>query len=261
MKRTERQRKILELVRRQDRASVEELSTLLSISYETVRRDLSDLEATGSIQKVHGGAILPRMFGEGPFQQRMADNAEAKVKISKAAAPLFSEGETVFINTGSTTLYFIENLCETSGLTIITNSSAIARVASNAKTDNRVFLLGGEFSSNNHQTGGTMVAAQARLFQAHHAVITIGAMDSKAGAMFFTIEEAQTAIAMIEQSQSLTVIVDKSKFDQIASFKVCELNQIDRLVCDELPTGDLDKALKNAGVELIQAKTQKLAGQ
>jgi len=92
-------------------------------------------------------------------------------------------------------------------------------------------------------------------------VITIGAMDSKAGAMFFTIEEAQTAIAMIEQSQSLTVIVDKSKFDQIASFKVCELNQIDRLVCDELPTGDLDKALKNAGVDLILAKTQKLAGQ
>jgi len=253
MKRTERQRKVLELVRRQDRASVEELSTLLQISYETVRRDLSDLEATGSIQKVHGGAILPRMFGEGPFQQRMAENAEAKVRISKTAAPLFSGGETVFINTGSTTLYFIERLCETSGLTIITNSSAIARVASNAKADNRVFLLGGEFSSNNHQTIGTMVAAQARLFQAHHTVMTIGAMDSNAGAMFFSIEEAQTAIAMIEQSQSLTVLADRSKFDQIASFKVCALNQIDRLVCEEMPSGDLGKALKNAGVEMIQA--------
>ena len=116
-----------------------------------------------------------------------------------------------------------------------------------------MFLLGGEFSSNNHQTVGTMVAAQARLFQAHHAVMTIGAMDSKAGAMFFTIEEAQTAIAMIEQSQSLTVIVDKSKFNQIASFKVCSLYQIDRLVCDDLPSGDLGKALKNADVEVIQA--------
>lgn len=253
MKRTERQRKILELVRKQDRASVEELSKLLNISYETVRRDLSDLEATGSIQKVHGGAILPRMFGEGPFQQRMAENAEAKVQISEAAASLFSEGETVFINTGSTTLYCIENLCETSGLTIITNSSAIARVASNAKTDNRVFLLGGEFSSNNHQTVGTMVAAQARLFQAHHALMTIGAIDSNGGAMFFSIEEAQIAIAMIEQSQSLTVMVDKSKFDQIAPFKGCDLSQIDRLVCDVIPSGGLGNALKKAGVETIQA--------
>jgi DeoR/GlpR family transcriptional regulator of sugar metabolism len=253
MKRTERQRKILELVRRQDRASVEELSAILKISYETVRRDLTDLEATGSIQKVHGGAILPRMFGEGPFQQRMAENADAKVRISKTASPLFSKGETLFINTGSTTLYFIESLCETPDLTIITNSTAIARIASNAKTDNRVFLLGGEFSSNNHQTFGTMVAALARLFQAHHTVMTIGAMDSKAGAMFFTIEEAQTAIAMIEQSQSLTVLVDSSKFDQIASFKVCELNQIDRLVYEEMPSGDLGKALINAGVEMIQA--------
>ncbi len=253
MKIKQRQRRILEIVRQQDRATVEELSTLLGISYETVRRDLTDLEKTGKIQKIHGGATLPRMFGEGPFQQRMADNAEAKISIAKAAAPLFSKGDTVFIDTGSTTLYFTECLTEISGLTIITNSTAIARIASIAESDNRVFLLGGEFSSNNHQTVGTMVATQARSFQAHHAVLTIGAMDAKAGAMVFSIEEAQVAVAMIEQSQSLTILVDSSKFDKIASFKVCSLDQIDRMVCEKKPSGDLAKALTAAGVDVIQA--------
>lgn len=253
MKGKERQRKILEIVRKQDRATVEELSTLLGISYETVRRDLTDLAKVGKIQKIHGGATLPRMFGEGPFQQRMAENAEAKAKIGLAAAPLFCEGDTVFIDTGSTTLYFTESLSEMSGLTIITNSTAIARVASIAETDNRVFMLGGEFSSNNHQTVGTMVAAQARSFQAHHAVLTIGAMDSKAGAMVFSIEEAQVAVAMIEQSQSLTILVDSSKFGKIASFKVCSLDQIDRLVCETAPSGDLAKALKAANVSITVA--------
>ncbi len=253
MKIKQRKRRILEIVRQQDRATVEELSTLLEVSYETVRRDLTDLARTGNIQKIHGGATLPRMFGEGPFQQRMADNAEAKVRISKTAAPLFSEGETVFINTGSTALYFIESLCEIPNLTIITNSTAVARVASNAETDTKVFLLGGEFSSNNHQTVGTMVAAQARYFQAHHAVLTIGAMDAKAGAMYFSIEEAQTAVAMIEQSQSLTILADSSKFDKIASFKVCALDQIDRLVCEKKPSGDLSKALAVAGVRITLA--------
>jgi DeoR/GlpR family transcriptional regulator of sugar metabolism len=253
MKIKQRKRRILEIIRQQDRATVEELSTLLEVSYETVRRDLTDLAKTGNIQKIHGGATLPRMFGEGPFQQRMADNAEAKVRISKTAAPLFSEGETLFINTGSTALYFIESLCEIPNLTIITNSTAVARVASNAETNSKVFLLGGEFSSNNHQTVGTMVAAQARYFQAHHAVLTIGAMDSKAGAMYFSIEEAQTAVAMIEQSQSLTILADSSKFDKIASFKVCALDQIDRLVCEKKPSGDLAKALAVAGVRITLA--------
>lgn len=254
MKSKQRKTKILEIIRRQDRATVEELSKLLGISYETVRRDLADLAHKGKIQKVHGGATLPRMFGEGPFQQSMAENAEAKTRIAKAAAPLFSEGDTIFIDTGSTTLYFAEVLSEISGLTIITNSSAIARVASIAEADNRVFMLGGEFSSYNHQTVGTMVAAQARLFQAHHAVLTIGALDARAGAMVFSIEEAQVAIAMIEQSQSLTVLVDSSKFDKIASFKVCELQKIDRIVCEAAPEGALLDAVTAAGIEIIPAR-------
>ena len=129
-------------------------------------------------------------------------------------------------------LYFTERLAEISGLTVVTNSTDIARTVSSSGAHNRTFLLGGEFSSDNRQTVGTMVAAQIRSFRAHHAVLTIGALDGRTGAMDFNIEEAQVARAMIEQSESLTVLAESSKFDTIASFEVCPLARIARLVCE-----------------------------
>ena len=98
-----------------------------------------------------------------------------------------------------------------------------------------------------------MVTSQIRLFRAHHAVLTIGALDGQTGAMDYNIDEAQVARAMIEQSQSVTILIDSSKFDQLASFEVCSLTAIDRIVCDSLPPSPLAETLERAGVELIQA--------
>ncbi len=253
MKIKERQSKIVEIIRKKERASVEELAVLLDISRETIRRDLTDLAKSDKIRKIHGGATLPRIFGEGSFRQRMSQNAEAKARIALAAAALFAAGETLFVDTGSTTHYFAEKLAETAGLTVVTNSTWIARTISASDTGNQVFLLGGEFSSDNSQTVGTMVASQIRSFRAHHAVLTVGALDGRSGAMDFNIEEAQVARAMIEQSRSVTILMDGSKFNQLASFEVCSLARIDRLVCDCAPPSRLGQALEDAGVKIILA--------
>ena len=183
----------------------------------------------------------------------MSDNAEAKARIATVAAQLLSSGETVFVDTGSTTLYFAESLSEVSGLTIVTNSTEIADTIASSTSGNRTFLLGGEYSPGNRQTVGTMVAAQIGSFRAHHTVLTIGALDGRTGAMDYNIEEAQVARAMIEQSETLTVLVDSSKFNEVASFKVCSLARIGRIVCDATPPDALGKALRAAGVQVILA--------
>ena len=248
-----RQTKIIDALRKQKRVAVDELATLFNISRETIRRDLTQLANTGKIQKIHGGAILPQVFGEGSFQQRMSDNADAKARIASQAIELFTAGETLFVDTGSTTLYFAEKLSEVSGLTIVTNSTEIARIISSSATGNRTFLLGGEYSDNNHQTVGTLVASQIRSFRAHHAVLTVGALDVRSGAMDFNIEEAQVAHAMIEQSESITVLADSSKYDNLASFEVCPLSSIDRLVCDVAPPDAMVEVLMAAGVDIVVA--------
>ena len=248
---TDRQTEILNIIRQRNRIAVEELSKILQISKETIRRDLSELAKNGKIQKFHGGASLPMMTGEGPFRDRMGDNASAKASIAVEAVKLITPGETILIDTGSTTLYFAEKLAEISNLTVVTNSAEIARVVSLAPVKSKTFLLGGEFNPDNRQTVGSMAVSQIRSFRAHHAVLTVGALDLRTGAMDFCIEEAQVARAMIDQAESVTILADSSKIDRIASFEVCSLDRITNFVCEEKPSEAMEEALLSVGVNIF----------
>ncbi len=247
---SERREHIVTLVRQRGRITVDELAEILGISHETVRRDLTRLADAGKVRKFHGGASLPLAGGEGPFSERMRRNALEKTRIARAAAALVAPGETLFVDTGSTTLYLAEELARIEGLTVITNSCEIARIVAASGRRSRSFLLGGAFSSENRQTTGAMAMEHVRLFRAHHCMLTIGALDARTGAMDYDHAEAQMARAMIEQSASLTILVDASKFGNIASFEVCPLARIDHLVCDRPPDPPLAEAIAEAGVRL-----------
>jgi len=254
MKVQRRHRKLVEIIRENESASVEELAGHLSASRETIRRDLTKLSKMGKIQKVHGGAVMPSIYSEGTFQQRMSLNAGAKMRIAAAAARLFHPGETLFVNTGSTALYFAEELGKNSGLTVVTNSTEVAKTVSVNGAQNETILLGGSYVSGNRQTLGPMVTAQVAAIRAHHTVLAIGALDSRTGVMEFNHNEAQLALAMIEQSKCVTILADSSKFSGLASFAVCGLQRIDRLVCDAPPPENIAAVLAKAGGEVIIAR-------
>lgn len=248
-----RQAEIANIIRQRDHVTVNELAEALNISRETIRRDLSELARVGKVQKFHGGASLPMVTGEGHFHDRMGKNVAAKVRIAAAAVKLISPSETILIDTGSTTLYLAEELVEISDLTVVTNSTEIARIMSTGSTLTRTFLLGGEFHGDNRQTIGSMAIAQVQSFRAHHAILTVGALDTRTGVMDYSIEEAQLARAMIEQAETLTLLVDSSKFEQIASFEVCGLAKVTNLVCNNPPSGKMEAALTEANVNIIVA--------
>jgi DeoR family glycerol-3-phosphate regulon repressor len=251
MKIKKRQNKLIEIVRKREKASVDELATLLETSHETIRRDLTLLSDAGKILKVHGGARMPRVLGEGPFKQRLSENVDAKMQIAQCAATLFQPGETLFVDTGSTTLLFVEALANVPDLTIVTNSTEVARTFATNNTSGSVFLLGGEFSAGNSQTVGAMTTSQVRAFRAHHAVLTVGALDARSGAMDYNIDEAQIARAMIEQSEAVTVLADSTKLGSVASFEVCPLASINRLVTNKPPPDDLTQQIESLGTKII----------
>ena len=253
---TLRRSEIVNIIRKQGRVTVDNLAETLAISRETIRRDLSELARKGKVYKFHGGASLPMITEEGPFRHRMGENVAAKVQIAAEAIKLISPGETLLIDTGSTTLYFAEKLAEMQNLTVVTNSAEIARVISLGSQHSRTFLLGGEFNGDNRQTVGSLAISQLKTFRAHHAVLTIGALDSRTGVMDFCIEEAQIARTMIEQAESVTLLADSSKFSRIASFEVCGLDRVTNLVCDQPPSGKIKEALIEAGVTIISVGQQ-----
>lgn len=251
MRPRERQAAIADIVRGHGRVTVDALVSRFGASAETIRRDLTVLADKGVIHKVHGGAVAPHGTGEDPFQQRMGHNVAAKRHIAKLARALVEPGDTLFIDTGTTTLMFAEELDGIEGLTVITNSVEIAKVISEREEAADLFLVGGAYNADNRQTVGLMALRQIESFRGSRAMITIGTMDAASGAMDYNIEEAQVARAMIENSRSAVVLADSSKFDRIAPFSVGSLDRFDALVCEREPGEALRRALDEAGVEVL----------
>ena len=251
MKPKERRSRIFDTIRQEGRVSVDKLVAEFDSSAETIRRDLSKLSKTGKIQKIHGGAMLPGPSGEGPYQQRMGENAKAKRLVAEKACALISPGDTLFIDAGSSTLFFAEEVVKIARLTVITNSAEIARVVASSENGASVFLLGGEYHADNRAAMGPITIAQLACFHAHHVVLASGAIDAIAGAMSYDFDEAAVARAMLVGSENTILLTDSSKFGRIAPFVFASLNQLDYLVCEVEP-GQLHKdALAQNNVNVI----------
>jgi DeoR family glycerol-3-phosphate regulon repressor len=251
-----RRERIVQMVRERERVSVDELAEALGTSKETIRRDLADLADRGRLRKIHGGATLSdfRHLGpeaEGPYQARLSENAEAKRAIARRAIQLFEPGDTMFVDTGSTTLLFAEELAQARGLTVVTNSAAIAALAARGEQQT-TFLIGGEYRAESAENLGPMAVEQISRFHPYHAVLTVGAIE-RAGILDFDLKEADVARAMIAQVRSVTVLADTSKFGRGGLIKIAALSAVDRIVTEAEPPRDIAAALRDAGVSLILA--------
>jgi DeoR family glycerol-3-phosphate regulon repressor len=250
MKPHERQLQIADLIRHEGEVSVERLAVRFDVSAETIRRDLAQLAETGRVQKVHGGARRPHLLVEGSFSERLGSEAAAKTRIGRRLADAVAPGETLFVDTGSTTLAAAEYLAAVPGLTVITNSCRLAERLSHAGSDAAIYLLGGRYQGDNAETTGPGTIEQVRAFQADRAVLTVAAVLPEVGAMDASYEEAQVARAMIASARAATVLADHTKIGRRAAFSVCPCSEIDQLITDQPLDRETKAALAAAGVDV-----------
>lgn len=248
MKPHERQPLIEAIIRREGEVSVETLAKRFDVSSETIRRDLGALAERGLVQKVHGGARRPFLIVEPSHDTRLGSEIEAKAQIGRTLGRAVAPGETIFIDTGSTTLAAADTLAAIPGLTIITNSCRLAERL--GRSDATIHLLGGRYGADNAQTTGSAVVQQLQTFRADRAILTVSAIDPAIGAMDASFDEADIARAMIRNARTVTVLADATKFGRQAAHAVCGTKQINLIISD----GKLQKAQKEAligkGVEV-----------
>lgn len=250
MRPDERRTAILGLLNEHRKVTVDFLAERLDSSRETIRRDLSELATAGLLRKFHGGATLVETQSEGAFSARLHEYAQDKRAIGRLAASLFSEGDTLFVDTGTTTLAFARELAaQPASMTVITNSLSITQILSHGIAGHRVFLIGGEYREEAAENVGPLAVWQIGQFSALHAVITVGALHAS-GAMDYELAEAEIARAMIARAKHVTVIADQSKLGRTALFSVCPLDRIDLLVTSAPPDPDFAAQLDAAGVEV-----------
>lgn len=241
----QRRSEIAEMVGRTGQITVEALAAAFGVSLETIRRDLGKLAETGALQKIHGGAKPLRLHAEGSFDERMAEDADAKGRIARKLAAIVAPGDTIFVDTGSTTLICAEELAKVDRLTVITNSVRVAQVIDRS-SENKVYLLGGAFSGDNAETAGPLVIEQIGRFRADRAILTVAALDADAGAMDSDFDEAQVARAMMANAHQTVVLAHASKLGRRAAFQICRLDEVDVFVCDQTPDSGFKTVLEAA---------------
>lgn len=250
MKPHERQPQIEAIIRREGEMSVEMLAERFDVSSETIRRDLGTLAERGRVQKVHGGARRPFLIAEPSHRERQGSAVEAKALIGRRLGQAVVSGETLFIDTGSTTLAAADTLAVIPGLTIITNSCRLVERLAQAGSDATLHLLGGRYGADNAQTTGSAVIEQIGAFRADRAILTVAAVDPGIGAMDASQDEAQIARAMIRNARILTVLADASKFGRHAAYTVCATDRIDLIISDEKLQKAHKEALMDKGVDI-----------
>lgn len=218
------------------RVSVERIVQDLEVSRETVRRDLLELEGTGDLRRVHGGAVITGPAPEPPLAVRLVARQKEKRAIAKAAVALLQPGQTVFLDSGSTTAALAEQIATLSGMTIITNSLIIALKLAGADegraSRNVVRLLGGEIDVKTQATHGETTLEDIGRFQADVALLSPVALHPKHGAMSFEHHEAAVARAMAAQAQQLMILADHSKIGPASRVTYARNADIDIVVTD-----------------------------
>ncbi|MGI9482874.1 MAG: DeoR/GlpR family DNA-binding transcription regulator [Hyphomicrobiales bacterium] len=238
---------ILRIVREEGTITISALARELGVSAESIRRDVKPLTKSGALIKVHGAVTLPHFLQEAPFDRRMRENATAKRLIAKRAAAKIENNDTLMLDTGTTTSILARELLSKANLTVITNSSDIARTLS-VVNGNRVYMAGGELRGDNGAAFGPSAIEFIRSFRVRHSIISIGAIDAETGPMDYELAEAELARAILAQGERATIITNYTKFGRTGLVKVCDFNQFDLLITDQPPPPDILEKLKDDGV-------------
>jgi DeoR/GlpR family transcriptional regulator of sugar metabolism len=252
----QRRQKILEFLQFHQVASISGLAEMLGASEATIRRDLEWLETQGIAERTHGGAILTQRM---PLEPAYASSAQAhpeeKRRIGLVAAGLVRDGETIFLNSGTTTTQVMHHLLarqDVHNVTVITNNvtAALAGPASSCE----VILLGGYFRPVATSVFGHFAAAMLRQVSADRAFIGVDGITLKYGCTTPASGEAEVARVMIERTHgSVIVVADHSKWGVVSNFEIASLDNLDAVVTDAGLAPDARAALAARSVRVIQA--------
>jgi DeoR/GlpR family transcriptional regulator of sugar metabolism len=247
-----RHQQIIEHVLSKKSVRVDELSDMFNVSLATIRRDLSQIEEKGLIQRVHGGAVLIEDSEEPPILNRKYKQAEAKRRIGSAAADLVNDHETIIISSGTTTEAMVPFLTGKNGLTVITNAINVAGQLARYPHIS-VIVLGGwlrhsEFSMHGHITDQALQDFHAdKLFHG-----TFG-LDPEFGLTGTDMQEVQSDRKILSAAQQLIILADHTKFGVIGQIRLSPLEKVDIIITDDQTPEHYIQLLIQKGVRVIQA--------
>ncbi len=247
-----RKRLILDLIEQQESADVHELASHVQTSEMTIRRDLTQLAAEGLLYRTRGGAMRVDLATQPfRFEQKAASRAEQKDHICQLAAQEIQEGETVFLDCGST-VFRICPYIRHKRIQVITNSLPLVSELMNMNSSVRINLVGGEIDKERQAVHGMMAEQHMRQYRADRAFIGVDGISAANGLSANSEKEASTAINMAQQARYVYLLCDSSKFEQDKYLHFAPLTLAQSLITDlDAPVSQVN-AYKNCGIRVLQ---------
>jgi len=249
----ERRTRILELIRQRKKLTVHELCRALQVSPATVRGDLRDLDREGLLVRTHGGALeKSRASFEQISSKRSTENLDAKRAIAVEARGLVEDGDTILLDTGTTTLELAHLLKACRDLTVVTNDLEIARVLEDT-VGVQVALLGGMLRKGYHCTLGPVSVRMAQDLRVDKAFLATNSLSFEAGATTPDIHQAETKRAMIAIARKVVFLCDSSKIGRESFARFADLDEMGILITEHISDDDR-RRFEEHGVEVLVAR-------
>ncbi len=231
---------------------VEDLCRRLRVSPATVRRDLDQLERSGAIRRVHGGAVsVESRLDEPVFADKTSLAAREKRRIAEAALRVIGPGDTIFLDGGSTVLELARLLRERTNLTVVTNSLYAAHEL--AGRGPRLIVIGGELRRLSQTMVGPLTRPVLKELHLDKALMgTIGfALDE--GLTTTDPSEAFTKKLVMDQARQVIVLADSSKAGKVSFASAGYWAQVHVLITDKQIDRGFAKELIKKGIKLVRA--------
>jgi DeoR/GlpR family transcriptional regulator of sugar metabolism len=224
-----RREAVLCLLREQTSASIAEIAGRFQVSEMTIRRDIQKLVEAGQVIRIPGGARIEKAYGgERDFFERLQRMAEAKIAIGKAAAAMVQHGETVTLDSGTTTLYIARHLRQHRDITVVTFSLAALEELSGSDSV-RVELTGGFYRRSSHDLIGNAVHEKLGAISTDRVFFGAAALSFRKGVMVFDPEAPRE---LLDSGRERVLVLDSSKINQEATYAFCPLERCDAIITD-----------------------------
>ncbi|MFA6480296.1 MAG: DeoR/GlpR family DNA-binding transcription regulator [Victivallaceae bacterium] len=249
----ERKIKILELLRLNQKVSVNELAALFRVSRPTIRKYLCAMEQNGFLIRTHGGAIQKSQTGfELNTRQKSVVNLDEKCRIARVALNMIENGDTIMLDTGTTTMELAKLLHNKKNIKVVTNDIEIARILEDIESCETI-LIGGIIRKGFHCTVGLQGIDMCSQLSIDKAFIATNSFSCDKGATTPDLLQAEIKKAMLSIAGKVILLCDSSKIGKSSFVRFASVEQVHVLVTDNIDCNIMKKLEKN-GLKVLVAE-------
>lgn len=249
----ERKKAIMRELQEKGSVNISEIAGKYGVSTMTIRRDLARFEKDGLVTVEYGGAVLNSgAVFEYNMTMKAAEHPMEKKAIAEKCVQYIQDGESVFLDAGTTTAEIAKLLPKRSNLLVLTNSLLAANILARSE-DIRVVMCPGDFRQVSMAFMGPLTDAFIANLKIDRLFLAVEGISLEQGVTVPDIMDGTTKKTLVEHSKSVICVADHSKFGQEYLYRIAPLEQVDYLVTDQGLPEELGRVYEEKGVSLIRA--------